>query len=173
MIAAKVLQIRESLAPNVTTQGIIQTASLTASFAPVYPNWTFSRTLNCSSGGPLRICSICAFLDCDVNPAFPESWWDQTPRFTAFSFILNNVRTLMATVPGEAIVELGWWIRNDSLKIGFDKTFILGYSNNYLGYITTPREYMVGGYEAMLTLFGIDTAEKIRNAVYFVASKVF
>lgn len=125
----------------------------------------------------------------------------------------------MATVPGEAIVELGWWIRNDSLKIGFDKTFILGYSNNYLGtfprsfcpaiwnslstslqlknlklfcapqrqqslwfislmviflgYITTPREYMVGGYEAMLTLFGIDTAEKIRNAVYFVASKVF
>jgi len=78
----------------------------------------------------------------------------------------------MVSIPGEAIVELGWWLRNDSQKLGFDQTFLMGYSNNYMGYFTTPREYLVGGYEAMLTLYGINTAERIRAGAKQVAQKV-
>jgi len=160
LIAKKVTEIRDALQGNLTTQGIIQAASITTSFSPVTPNWTLSRTDGCDSGGPLDICSICKILNCEIDTHFPESWWDQTPKFTAFSFQINNVKTLMSSIPGEAIVELGWWLRNDSLDLGFHQNFLIGYTNNYLGYLTTPREYLVGGYEAMLTLFGIDTAEK-------------
>ena len=33
----------------------------------------------------------------------------------------------MVTVPGEALLELGWNIRNDSLKLGFTNTLLAGY----------------------------------------------
>lgn len=32
-----------------------------------------------------------------------------------------------------------------------------------MGYFTTPREYDVGGYESQLTLFGIKTADMVRD----------
>jgi len=172
MIAKKVLEIRDSIKGNLTTTGMIQSATISQSYAPVTPNWTLARTEGCHSGGPLDICTICAVIHCDVDTHFPESWWDATPKFTAFSFKLRNYTTLMSTIPGEAIVELGWWLRNDSIKLGFDQNFLLGYTNNYLGYLTTPREYLVGGYEAMLTLFGIDSADKIRRSVYEVSQQV-
>lgn len=39
-------------------------------------------------------------------------------------------------------------------------------------YFATPNEYQVGGYEATLTLWGIDTAEKIRAACHYTAHKI-
>jgi len=172
MIAKKVVEIRNSLQKNLTTKGIFQTASLTRSFAPVQPNWTFDRTLNCTTGGFLDVCTICKYLDCDFDVSFNPSWWDSMPRFTAFSFQLNNIKTLMTSIPGEAIVELGWWLRNDSLLLGFDQHFLVGYTNNYLGYLTTPNEYLIGGYEAMLTLFSINTATMIREGIQYVSKLV-
>jgi len=77
---------------------------------------------------------------------------------------LNNTNTMMVSIPGEAIVELGSQIRNDSAEIGFDQTFLLGYTNNYMMYFTTPREYLIGGYEAFLTTWGIHTSDKIRSS---------
>jgi len=71
-----------------------------------------------------------------------------------------------------ALVELGWQIRNDSQFLGFNQTFLVGYSNNYLMYFATPNEYLVGGYEATLTLWGIDTAERIRASCFHVAKQV-
>jgi len=38
--------------------------------------------------------------------------------------------------------------------------FFFGYSNNHLGYFTTEKEYQAGGYEADLSLFGIETGKK-------------
>jgi len=172
MIAKKVVEVRQNLTNKLTTHGIIHTVSISSSFAPVQPNWTLSRNANCTSGGFMDICTLCRILQCDVDTHLPESWWDATPRFTAFGFELNTVKTLMVSIPGEAIVELGWWIRNDSLKLGFDQTFLMGYSNNYMGYFTTPREYLIGGYEAMLTLYGIDTAIKIREHAKQAAQQV-
>ena len=46
------------------------------------------------------------------------------------------------------------------------------YTNNYLMYFATPNEYMEGGYEASLTLWGIDTAERVRASCFAVAEKV-
>jgi len=171
-IAAKVIEIRDSLKTNLTSTGTILAASVTVPFGRTVLNFTLARIENCTSGGMFDICSICRILGCDVNTSFPSSWIEENPRFTAFNFELSGVHTLMVSIPGEAITELGWWIRNDSLQLGYDQTFLVGYTNNYLGYFTTPREYDIGGYESMLTLWGIDTAVYIRDGCYAAAKLV-
>jgi len=171
-IAEKVLDIRNSLDTNLTTSGSITAASVTIPFGRTVLNFTLARIENCTSGGMFDICSICRILGCDVNTSFPSSWIEENPRFTAFNFELLGVRTLMVSIPGEAITELGWWIRNDSQILGYNQTFLVGYTNNYLGYFTTPREYVIGGYESMLTLWGIDTAVYIRDGCYAAAKLV-
>lgn len=52
--------------------------------------------------------------------------------------------TLLVTLPGEPLVELGWQVYNDTLKLGFDNTFLCGYTNNHMGYFATPNEYGMG-----------------------------
>lgn len=159
---------------NTTTS---KTANITASSVQfdmglTQTNWTLARNENCTQGGPFDICSICAIVGCDLNLRGGQAWVEELPRFTSFRFDINGQKTLFTTIPGEAIVELGWQIRNDSLSLGFDNTFLVGYSNNYLMYFTTPNEYLVGGYEASLTLWGIDTAEKIRTGCFLASRKI-
>jgi hypothetical protein len=48
----------------------------------------------------------------------------------------------------------------------------LRYSNDHMGYFATSREYEVGGYESLLTLWGEGTASKVRQSMNMVASKV-
>ena len=96
----------------------------------------------------------------------------------------------MVTLPGEPLLELGWEVYNDTLKMGFDTTFLAGYSNNHMGYFATPNEYGrctsfflfqfsstsnfadVGGYESQLSFWGRDTAELIRAGCSMVASQI-
>ena len=35
----------------------------------------------------------------------------------------------MVTVPGEALLQLGWEIRNDSMDLGFSNTLLAGYDH--------------------------------------------
>jgi len=150
----------------------MQTYSYTVPFGETDLNYTLSRFNNCTHGGPLDICTLCEILRCDVNVHLGPAWIEQNPRFTAVRISNGIKNTVFVTVPGEALVELGWWIRNDTLKLGFQETFILGYSQNHMGYFATPDEYDIGGYESQLTLWGIQTAEKIREGCYGAAIKV-
>lgn len=92
--------------------------------------------------------------------------------FSAFRFTVNKKNTVVVSIPGEALVALGWQIRNDTLDLGFDLTFLAGYSNNYMGYFAPPDEYCIGGYESLLTFWGIGTTDLIREGCKSVASKV-
>jgi len=148
----------------------INVASATVSFGPTDLNATLGRFDNCTSGGPLDICSICEVLDCDLNAHLNEAWIENTPRFTGVLLQQNSETTLIVTLPGEGLVELGWQIRNDTLKMGFPRTFLYGYSNDHMGYFATPNEYDIGGYESQLTLWGIYTAEMVRNGTDLVGS---
>jgi hypothetical protein len=56
--------------------------------------------------------------------------------------------------------------------MNFDQTFLVGYTNNHLGYFAPPDEYDIGGYESLLTFWGVGTAEMIRNGVKSVATQV-
>lgn len=45
-------------------------------------------------------------------------------------------------------------------------------SNSHMGYFATPNEYELGGYEGLLTFWGIDTAETLRGYVKQMAQSV-
>jgi len=135
-------------------------------------NITLERFLNCTSGGILDICTFCKIFQCDLNEHLPSSWVETTPRFTAFRFTIGKNNTAIFTVPGEALTEVGWWLRNDTKKMGFDVTLFAGYSQNHMGYFASPREYDIGGYESQLTMWGYDTAVRIRASVNTVLNKI-
>jgi neutral ceramidase len=149
-----------------------------ATFSTVVPfgntdmNITLSRFNNCTSGGPLDICTICEFLRCDENAHLPDNYVEQNPIFNAIKFTIDNVTTGLVTMPGEALMNLGDWIREDLAAMHFDQALLFGYSNSHMGYFATPREYDIGGYESQLTFWGIGTAEKVRESCKMVASKV-
>jgi len=170
VIGKAVQEVRETLKPSATVE--MQTASDVVEFGMTDLNLTLARLDNCTRGGPLDICTFCMILNCDENIHLPSSWIAETARFSAFRFLINNQQTLMVSIPGEALVELGWQIRNDSLDLGFDITFLAGYSNDHLGYFATPNEYDVGGYESTLTFWGIETSAIIRQGCKSVAQAV-
>eukprot|EP01112_Ceratiomyxa_fruticulosa_P020747 TRINITY_DN7153_c0_g1_i1.p1 TRINITY_DN7153_c0_g1~~TRINITY_DN7153_c0_g1_i1.p1 ORF type:complete len:465 (-),score=91.10 TRINITY_DN7153_c0_g1_i1:73-1467(-) len=169
-IAKAIATARQSM--TTTTQLSMIANSQIVDFGPTDLNYTLARFNNCTKGGFMDICSLCAFLDCDLNAHLNEAWLENTPRFLAVSFVVGKTKTVLISVPGEALVELGWWIRNDTLDLGFDATLFGGYSNAHMGYFATPDEYDIGGYESQLTFWGIETAAKIRAAVKNVASTV-
>jgi len=141
-------------------------------FGPTNLNYTLQRFDNCTSGGPLDICSLCAAIGCEVDLAIYSNWIENNPRFTALKLLIAGKATIIGTMPGEALLELGWWLRNDTQKLGYDNTLLAGYSNSHMGYFATPIEYDVGGYESQLTLWGIGTAAQVRMGFNSVVDQV-
>jgi len=168
--ASAVATVRAKLEP--VTSITISTYSEIVPFGETSLNITLARFNNCTSGGPLDLCSLCYMIGCDANIHLPESWVEENPRFTAMNINVNGVNTGIVTVPGEPLIELGWWIRNDTQALKFDQTLLFGYSNNHMGYFATPNEYDWGGYESQLTFWGIGTANEIRQACKSVAQRV-
>ncbi|KJE90076.1 hypothetical protein CAOG_01451 [Capsaspora owczarzaki ATCC 30864] len=169
-IAQAVKSTRDSIvtATNIT----IAAAYAEVNFGDTDMNITLARFENCTSGGELDICTICAVIGCEYNAHLGPFYIETVPAFAGVRFTVNNVHTLLATLPGEPLLELGWQVRNDSAALGFDQMILAGYTNNHMGYFCTPNEYVIGGYESQLTLWGIDTAEKIRASVKQVAAQV-
>jgi len=147
-------------------------ASAIVPFGRTVLNITLARWENCTSGGPLDICTLCEVLKCDLNAHLGSSWLENKPRFTAINFSSGGKTTLFVTMPGEPLSELGKQVRGDGLALGFDDVFLAGYSNNHMGYFATPDEYNIGGYESELTFWGEFTAEKVRNGAKLVAEQV-
>ncbi len=58
-----------------------------------------------------------------------------------FCFTLNDLA--MVALPGEPFVELGLEIKR---KSGFKDTFVIGYSNEYIGYVPTSKAVEEAGY---------------------------
>ena len=126
----------------------------------------------------------------------PAAWITNAPRFTAVAIDFENKKNIIVTLPGEPLLELGWMIRNLTLDAGFVATTMLaGYAQDHMGYFATgfflrililfvavvallfifkkiANEYVLGGYESQLTLWGIDTADKIAAGVALAMSGV-
>lgn len=157
-IAQAVADTRASL--KTSTDVNLKIGATIIDFGPTNLNFTLARFLNCTHGGPLDICTLCEKLQCNFNAHLPDNWVESHPKFTGIKVTVGGESHMMVTIPGEALVELGWWIRNGTQALGYDSTFLLGYSNNHMGYFTTPDEYEIGGYESQLTFWGIDTADR-------------
>ena len=96
-------------------------------------NATLQRFNNCSSGGPLDICTLCRVLDCTAEGNFRSAWVENKPDFTAVRVNVNSKKALFVTCPGEALVEVGWALRNATASLGFNNTMFVGYSQNHMG----------------------------------------
>lgn len=97
------------------------------SFGPAIINATLARFDNCTSGGDMDICTICRMIGCALNPDLGSAWLENNPRFSAVRFTIGGTPTVMVTMPGEPLLELGWWVRNDTLNAGYAQTLVLGY----------------------------------------------
>eukprot|EP01116_Phalansterium_solitarium_P024187 TRINITY_DN8784_c0_g1_i1.p1 TRINITY_DN8784_c0_g1~~TRINITY_DN8784_c0_g1_i1.p1 ORF type:complete len:487 (+),score=212.95 TRINITY_DN8784_c0_g1_i1:50-1462(+) len=170
IIGEAIAKARSSLTPSSSVT--LATNSVYVPFGPTNLNYTLGRFNNCTTGGALDICTICAAIKCDANVHMPEAWLENTPRFTALRIDVGLTKAVIVSAPGEALLELGWWVRNDTAALGFDVTLFAGYSNNHMGYFCTPNEYDIGGYESQLTLWGINTAVMVRNGMKAAASAV-
>lgn len=169
-MATAVASTRKSI--ETSDSASLAVAAAAVPFGPTNLNATLERFSNCTHGGLLDICTICEVLHCDVNAHLPSNWVENTPVFTAVRFDILGKRSVLVTMPGEPLLELGWWVRNDTAAMGFDTTLLAGYSNSHMGYFATPNEYDIGGYESQLTFWGIDTAERVREGVYSVAKVI-
>jgi hypothetical protein len=126
LIAATIQAERYNLKP--TGQITLQHYAQAVPFGHTNLNITFARVGNCSEGGILDICGICRYLDCDLNLHLDSSWVENDPKFSAVRLTVNGAHHLIVTVPGEPIVELGTWIRNETLPLGFNNVLVFGYS---------------------------------------------
>ena len=120
-----------SLALQPVSTGSLSAVSKRVNFGPVVMNLTLARLGdNCSNahGGELDLCDFCKVIPCHLDPPFQSGWIENTPLFTAVRLDVNNKRVGMVTMPGEALLQLGWQIRNDTQAMGYDVSFLLGYS---------------------------------------------
>jgi len=170
LMAAAVIAERAKIVP--VAQVVLSAASDIVDFGPTNLNFTLDRWDNCSTGGPLDVCGICEVLKCEEDLKLYSGWIETQPRFTALAMQIAGKRTVLASLPGEPLLDLGWWVRNDTQKLGVDFTILAGYSNNHMGYFSTPQEYVLGGYESQLTFWGITTAEQMRQSALQVVTKV-
>jgi len=170
IMAQNVMMLRKSI--GVSNNVHIKAATRVVPFGPTDLNATLARFLNCTHGGPVDICTFCAIFNCDENLHLYSQWLEETPRFSGMKLTIDNIETYVGTVPGEPLLELGWWLRNDTQKAGYDYTILAGYSNNHMGYFCTPNEYDIGGYESQLTFWGYDTANTVRDAFNLVMGLV-
>jgi hypothetical protein len=75
----------------------------------------------------------------------------------------------IATWPGEPTSEVGKTLRQ---KLG-KETWIFGLTNDYLGYFTTPIEYMQRSYEACFNFYGISSGGLLIGAHERLARKSY
>ena len=57
------------------------------------------------------------------------------------------------TMPGEAVAPFASYLRARS-PAGADKTLLIGYANDHIGYILTAEDWLAGGYEPSINIWG-------------------
>ena len=98
--------------------------------------------------------------------AYPPSYESE---INAISF---DNRIAFVTVPGELGSILNFQVKDRGKLLGFDKTFLLGLTNDALGYIITEDEYRHNTYESTISLFGPTFGSTIANEAFQLLEKL-
>ncbi|HMG37529.1 MAG TPA: neutral/alkaline non-lysosomal ceramidase N-terminal domain-containing protein [Blastocatellia bacterium] len=100
------------------------------------------------------------------NMTYPESY---ASEIGAVSF---DNRYAFVTIPGELGSILNFQVKQRGKLLGFEKTFVLGLTNDALGYIITEDEYRHGTYESSISLFGPGFGSFISNEAFQLLEKL-
>lgn len=102
-----------------------------------------------------------------VNPDdYPTPGCD-TIRITTTAVRLRGTPSgdyLITTVPGEPTAPLVSYIRGRS-PAGQNRTLILGYAQDHIGYVLTAEDWLAGGYEPSINLWGPLEGEQVVEGV--------
>ncbi len=66
---------------------------------------------------------------------------------------LDGETLLLATLPGEPVTRLADALRKKS-PAGADRTFVIGYAQGHIGYLLDVENWLRGGYEPSINIFG-------------------
>jgi hypothetical protein len=94
------------------------------------------------------------------NMAYPPTYESE---INAISF---DNRIAFVALPGELGSILNFQVKDRGKLLGFDKTFLLGLTNDALGYIITEDEYRHKTYESTISLFGPTFGSTIANEAF-------
>lgn len=75
----------------------------------------------------------------------------QSTRTTVSALRIGDY--LFGTIPGEAAIMLADYVR-DNAPVDADKMIVLGYAQGHAGYLLTPEDWIAGGYEASINIWG-------------------
>jgi neutral ceramidase len=101
-----------------------------------------------------------------IKPQPPPSY---DTEVCAISF---DNRVAFVTIPGELSSLLNFQVKDRGKLLGFEKTFLLGLTNDALGYIITEDEYRHQTYESSISLFGPAFGSFITNEAFQVLEKL-
>jgi hypothetical protein len=114
------------------------------------------------------------------SPAFLESTAEEYPmdvsKGAAFLSLLFPTQAafaavhigdlLFASMPGEVVTSIGLEFKEAARKMGYRVPVLVGYANNYAGYIVSPQDYDSGGYETGTSFYGRDVGpEMLKRAL--------
>jgi neutral ceramidase len=91
----------------------------------------------------------------DVNDDSPLPLCD-TLRATTTSVRFSGLASgdwLVMTAPGEPCAPYAAYLRNRS-PAGTDHTLLIGYSDDHVGYLLTAEDWLAGGYEPSINIWG-------------------
>jgi hypothetical protein len=81
-------------------------------------------------------------------------------------------RVAFVAIPGELGSILNFQVKDRGKLVGFEKTFLLGLTNDALGYIITEDEYRHKTYESTISLFGATFGSFIANESFQLLEKL-
>ncbi|HKY05086.1 MAG TPA: neutral/alkaline non-lysosomal ceramidase N-terminal domain-containing protein [Blastocatellia bacterium] len=98
--------------------------------------------------------------------AFPDSYQ------TEVNAVTFDDRVAFVTIPGELTSILNAEIKARGKLLGYEHTFLLGLTNDALGYILTEDEYRHRTYESTISLFGPNFGSLIANEAFQLLEKL-
>jgi hypothetical protein len=105
-------------------------------------------------------------------PKFPTNVVLPPSYDTEVCAISFDNRMAFVTIPGELSSILNFQVKDRGKLLGFEKTFLLGLTNDALGYIITEDEYRHETYESSISLFGSAFGSFITNEAFQVLEKL-
>jgi hypothetical protein len=104
--------------------------------------------------------------------AFPPGMTYPPSYDSEISAISFDNRFAFVAIPGELGSILNFQVKERGKLLGFEKTFLLGLTNDALGYIISEDEYRHKTYESSISLFGPTFGSFIANESFQLLEKL-
>lgn len=106
------------------------------------------------------------------TPVFPPAMTYPPSYESEISAMSFDNRIAFVAIPGELGSILNFQVKERGKLLGFEKTFLLGLTNDALGYIISEDEYRHKTYESTISLFGPTFGSFVINEAFQLLEKL-